>query len=85
VGWAGGAGAARLAWGDLGLSGAHFFVGTLMLPLLLVSLATGLKLQKPSGKRPGLALTHGAANVALFLASLHQAYSAVEIIELFLL
>ena len=75
----------RSAWGDFNLTGAHFLVAMAMLPLMAVGFVTGLMLQKPKGKRPTLALVHGAANALLFLMALAQAVSAVGIIKLFLL
>lgn len=73
------------AWGTLNLTGGHYVVGVSMIPLIFVGLATGLALQKPSGKRSGLALVHGLSNTALLLMALYQLWSGVEAIQLFLL
>lgn len=85
VGLALGAYMAAHSWGALGLTGPHYAAGLLMLPLILAGLATGLVLQKPGGKRPGLALFHGAANVLAFALALYQTWSGVEAVRLLLL
>ena len=72
-------------WGTVGLTGGHYGAAMLMGPLILVSLVTGFILQKPSGKRPGLALTHGLTNVFLFVLALYQVWSGLETVRLFLL
>jgi len=72
-------------WGSTNLSGGHYYVGIAMGPMILVSLITGLMLQKPRGKRVGLALSHGITNVLLYLMALYQAWTAVEVVQLFLL
>lgn len=73
------------AWGSIDLTGGHYLVGVLMVPVIIVALITGLILEKPKGKRAGLALLHGVCNVALFLMACYQSYSSIEVIELFLL
>jgi len=73
------------AWGSVNLSGGHYPVGVAMLPVIALALLTGLALQKPKGKRAGLALFHGACNTALFLMACYQLYSGIETIQLFLL
>lgn len=85
VGYALGLFMAHRFWGSINLTQGHFYVGTLMVPFLLASLVSGLMLQKPSGKRPRLALFHGAAGALAYMLALYQAYSSVEVIELFLL
>lgn len=76
---------AYLEWGSIDLTGGHYLVGVLMVPVILVALATGLILEKPKGKRTGMALVHGGCNVLLFCMACYQAWTAVEVIELFLL
>ncbi|MGL1863029.1 MAG: hypothetical protein OCC46_10960 [Pseudodesulfovibrio sp.] len=72
-------------WGSIDLTGGHFLVGVLMVPCILLSLGTGLLLEKPKTKRPKLALFHGVVNTFLFFMACYQAWTAVEVIELFLL
>lgn len=76
---------AHWAWGSVNLTGGHFYVGVAMVPVIFIALVSGLILEKPKGKRAGLAMLHGACNVTLFLLACYQAYSAVEVIDLFLL
>ncbi|MBU1248008.1 MAG: hypothetical protein KKB70_04860 [Proteobacteria bacterium] len=73
------------SWGSINLTGGHFLVGVSMVPMILLSLITGLMLQKPKGRRASLALFHGTVNAVLFAMALYQAFSAVAVIELFLL
>lgn len=73
------------AWGSIDLTGGHFLVGVIMVPVIIAALISGLILETPKGKRPKLALLHGVCNLILFLLACYQAYSAVEVIELFLL
>lgn len=76
---------AHFAWGTIDITGPHYIVGVLMVPVIGVALLTGLILQKPKGKRAGLALTHGIANVVLFFMALFQTVTGLEVIKLFLL
>lgn len=76
---------AQIYWGSTNLTGGHYYVGVAMAPLIGVSLLTGLILQKPRGKRAGLALFHGITNAMLYLMALYQAWSSIEVVELFLL
>lgn len=72
-------------WGSTNFTGGHYYVGVAMGPMIFISLFTGLILQKPKGKRAGLALFHGVTNVVLYLMAVYQAWTAIEVIELFLL
>lgn len=72
-------------WGSVDLTGGHFRVGVIMVPVILIALVSGLILEKPKGKRAGLALIHGGCNLLLFFLACYQAWSAIEVIELFLL
>lgn len=76
---------AQHAWGVVNLTGGHYPVGVAMLPVIGVALLTGLVLQKPKGKRAGLALLHGGCNAALFLMACFQLYTGIEAVQLFLL
>lgn len=73
------------AWGSIDLTGGHFLVGVIMVPVIVVAFTSGLILEKPKGKRAGLALLHGGCNLLLFLLACYQAYSAIEVINLFLI
>ncbi|WP_338669624.1 hypothetical protein [Pseudodesulfovibrio methanolicus] len=76
---------AQQTWGTTALTGAHYDVGMLMWPFILVGLVTGYILQKPSGRRPGLALFHGTANAVAFVLALYQTWTGVEAVRLLLL
>ena len=73
------------SWGTINLTAGHFLVGTAMVPMILLSLTTGLMLQKPSGRRARLALFHGIVNLVLFAMALYQAFSGITVIWFFLL
>ncbi|CCH49128.1 DUF4079 family protein [Pseudodesulfovibrio piezophilus] len=73
------------AWGSIDLTEGHFLVGVLMVPMILIALVSGLVLEKPKGKRAGLALLHGVCNLLLFCMACYQAWTAVEVIQIFLL
>lgn len=72
-------------WGSINLTDGHFLVGIAMAPTIIISLITGLMLQKPKGKRTRLALFHGSVNLLLFAMALYQGLSSIEVVELFLL
>ncbi len=85
VGFALGLYMAWSVWGSIDLTGGHFLIGTVMVPFILIGLGTGLLLEKPKGKQLKLALLHGGCNTLLFFLASYQAWSAIEVIELFLL
>ncbi|BCS89726.1 DUF4079 family protein [Pseudodesulfovibrio sediminis] len=85
IGWLLGLYMTFTSWGSINLTGGHYVIGTLMVPFIIVSLVTGFILQKPSGKRPGLALTHGVTNGVLYCMALFQSFSGMEVVKLFLL
>ncbi len=85
AGWLLGVQQAVLNWGTSGLTGPHYTAGMYMVPLILVGLVTGYLLQKPSGKRPGLALFHGVVNLVVFILGLYQTWTGVAAIKLFML
>jgi len=85
AGYALGLAAAHLEWGALRLTGSHFWLGTAMLPLLLIGHMTGLMLQKPAKRPPTLGIFHGACNTLAFLLSLAMIVTGVNAVRLFLL
>ena len=72
-------------WGTVGLTGPHYTIGVAMLPFLLFSLLTGYILQKPSGKKPRMALAHGTANAILYVMALSQTWSGITAVRQFLM
>lgn len=76
---------AHYEWGVTNITGGHYMVGVLMVPVIAVALVTGLMLQKPKGKRIGLASVHGVANVLLFFMALYQTVSGLDVITQLLL
>ena len=77
--------AAWHAWGSVELTGTHYTVGVTMIPLTVVGLLSGLALQKPKGKRGGLALLHGVVNTTLLGMAVYQVWSGWKAIQLFML
>ena len=80
-----GAGTARIIWGVSDVTGAHYAVGLIMLPLLVTGYATGHVLDKVKKRRKILPLVHGGNNSLLLALALYQVWSGVGVVRLFLL
>lgn len=80
-----GAGMVRYLWGASDLTGAHFVVGLVMLPLLVTGYATGHVLDAVKKRRTVLPLVHGLNNALLVGLALYQVWTGMGVIRLFLL
>jgi len=80
-----GAGACRILWGASDLTGTHFVVGLIMLPLLVTGYATGHVLDAVKKRRTVLPLVHGANNALLLGLALYQIWTGIEVVRVFLL
>lgn len=80
-----GAGSARIIWGVSDVTGMHYVVGLVMLPLLVTGYATGHVLDRVKKRRSLLPLAHGANNTLLLGMALYQVWTGIEVVRLFLL
>lgn len=80
-----GAAMTRITWGTSDLTGTHYVVGLVMLPLLLTGYATGEWLDRKRGRRKVLPLVHGANNILLFVLAVWQIWTGIWVIRTFLL
>lgn len=81
AGLAGGLWAALDAWTVLGLSGAHYWVGLAMGPLMVFGLVSGWVMDRVKARRKVLPLLHGAANLLLVLLALWQTWTGVAVLR----
>ncbi|MBU1002182.1 MAG: DUF4079 domain-containing protein [Proteobacteria bacterium] len=80
-----GAGMVRFLWGSSDLTGTHFVVGLVMLPLLVTGYATGHVLDAVKKRRTVLPLVHALNNVLLLGLALTQIWTGIGVIKLFLI
>jgi hypothetical protein len=63
------------------VTGQHYKVALLMLPLIAFGLGTGLVMDRVKAKRTALPLAHGSANALLVLLGLYQLYTGMAILR----
>ncbi|BBD06797.1 DUF4079 family protein [Desulfovibrio ferrophilus] len=80
-----GAGAARILWGASDLTGIHYVIGLIMLPLLVTGYATGHVLDTVKKRRAVLPVVHGLNNMLLLGLALYQVWTGIEVVRVFLL
>ncbi|GAB6175638.1 DUF4079 family protein [Desulfobaculum senezii] len=80
-----GAGMTRYRWGTSDLTGTHFVVGLIMLPLLVTGYFTGEVLDRKRKRRTVLPLVHGANNALLLALAIWQIFTGIWVIRMFLL
>ncbi|NJB67830.1 hypothetical protein GGQ74_001470 [Desulfobaculum xiamenense] len=80
-----GAAMTRIQWGSSDLTGTHYVVGLVMLPLLITGYATGEVLDRKRARRTVLPLVHGANNLLLFALAVWQVVTGVWVVRTFLL
>jgi len=76
-----GLGAAWLDWKRVFITGHHYKVALLMLPLIAFGLGTGLFMDSVKAKRTALPLAHGCGNALLVLLALYQLYTGINILR----
>ncbi|MDP3427759.1 MAG: DUF4079 domain-containing protein, partial [Humidesulfovibrio sp.] len=76
-----GLGAAWLDWKRVFITGQHYKMALLMLPLIAFGLGTGLFMDRVKAKRTALPLAHGCANALLVLLGLSQLYTGIAILR----
>jgi hypothetical protein len=72
-------------WKSVFITGHHYQVGLVMLPLILFGLGSGLVMNRVKAKRMALPLAHGCANATLVLLALYQLYTGVGILQVMVL
>jgi hypothetical protein len=76
----GGAVAAWLVWGAVGLTGDHATVAGLMVPILGFGLASGVIMVRRPAPRRVLPLLHGLNNLVAICLAGYQAYSGWRVL-----
>jgi len=85
VGLFGGMAVARIQWGVNFVTGAHYQVALVMLPLLLFGLASGAYMDRVRARRTALPLAHGLCNLLLLALALFQIRTGWRVIQDFIL
>ena len=75
----------KLYWHGILITGDHGKRAFLILPLILVGLATGWYMHKRKKKRIILPLIHGSVNLLLFIVVVMHAYSGWQVYDAFVL
>jgi len=76
---------ARLAWSSVFITGAHAWVGLLMVPLCAVGYLTGQRMDVVKKRRKLLPLVHGANNLLLVVLALWQLWTGIVVVRVYLL
>lgn len=76
-----GLGATWLSWKGVFITGRHYQVALVMLPLIVFGLGSGVFMDRIKTKRTALPLAHGCANALLVLLALYQLYTGVIVLR----
>jgi hypothetical protein len=76
---------AKTSWNAVLLTGAHWVVGLLMLPLALFGYVSGRVMDQRKARRIGLPLAHGINNAVLVLLAACQLLTGIGIIRDFMI
>ncbi len=76
-----GLGVAWLSWKGVFITGRHYQVALVMLPLIVFGLGSGFFMDRIKAKRTALPLAHGCANALLVLLALYQLYTGVIVLR----
>jgi uncharacterized membrane protein YozB (DUF420 family) len=85
LGMLGGLAVARIQWGVNFVTGAHYQVALVMLPLILFGIASGRYMDRVKARRTALPLAHGACNLLVLLLALYQIRTGWQVIRDFIL
>lgn len=85
AGLGGGMFAAKLKWSVMLVTGQHYKVAFLMLPLILFGLASGVYMDRWKQKRLVLPLLHGLGNLVLLFLAFYQFRTGWAVIRDFIL
>lgn len=81
LGFAIGLGAAWAEWKSMFITGLHYQLGLVMLPLIVFGLGSGFLMDRVKAKRAVLPLAHAVVNALLVLMALAQLYTGVFILR----
>lgn len=73
--------AAWLSWKNVFITGHHYQVALVMLPLIVFGLGTGVLMDRVKAKRTALPLAHACVNALLVLLALYQLCTGVIILR----
>jgi len=76
-----GLGVAWLSWKGVFITGRHYQVALVMLPLIVFGLGSGFFMDRFKTKRTALPLAHGCTNALLVLLALYQLYTGIFILR----
>ncbi|MFH1912910.1 MAG: DUF4079 family protein [Pseudomonadota bacterium] len=85
LGLLGGLAMARIQWGVNFVTGAHYQVALIMLPLLIFGLVSGAYMDRVRARRTTLPLAHGVCNLLLLALALFQISTGWQVIQDFIL
>ncbi|WP_419785869.1 DUF4079 family protein [Pseudodesulfovibrio sp.] len=85
LGFFGGLGTARLAWGINFITGDHYEMALSMMPLLAAGWLSGNYMDRRKAARTVLPLLHGACNLLLLALALYQFTTGWDVIRNFVL
>ena len=85
LGMAGGLLVARLKWQVNFVTGSHWQMAFVMLPLMVFGAATGAYMDKNKAKRTVLPLLHGGCNLLVLALAINQVRTGWQVIKDFIL
>ena len=71
------------AWNNIRITGEHYTVGILLVPLILATLGTGYWMEKFKKKRQYLCLVHGILGGGVCLLAFLQMITGVQVFAIF--
>lgn len=81
AGMVGGAAMVRILWGGFFITGPHFLMALVMLPLILFGLLSGYYMEKLPKPRRKLPLAHGLVNLLCILLALWQVKEGIAVLH----
>jgi len=76
-----GLGAAWWGWKSVFITGLHYQVALVMLPIIIFGLGSGLYMDRVKARRSVLPLAHACANALLMLLALCQLYTGILVLR----
>lgn len=73
----------KTSWHAFYVTGFHGKLGTLLLPLILFAIGSGLYMDRRKQKRKALPLLHGIVNTVMLFLALIQLYTGIGVYQTF--